>query len=108
MSVDPVFRRLPGDDGERVTIEFEGVALSARAGDSVASALLACGYRSTRNTPVSGAPRGPFCMMGSCFECLVEIDGQPNCQGCMVAVRDGMTVRRMRGVAGVDAGLADD
>ena len=47
-------------------------------------------------------------MMGSCFECLVEIDGQPNCQGCMVAVRDGMTVRRMRGVAGVDAGVPGD
>lgn len=108
MSVDPLFRRLPRDGGEQVTIEFEGVAVSACVGDSVASALLAGGHSSTRNTPVSGAPRGPFCMMGACFECLVEIDGQSNCQGCMVTVREGMRVRRMQDVAGLDAGVPGD
>jgi succinate dehydrogenase/fumarate reductase-like Fe-S protein len=50
-----------------------------------------------RETAVSGGPRNPYCMMGVCFDCLVEIDGVPNRQGCMVAVRDGMRIRRQRG-----------
>jgi predicted molibdopterin-dependent oxidoreductase YjgC len=46
---------------------------------------------------VSGEPRAPYCMMGVCFECLVEVDGVPNVQACMTSVREGMTVRRQHG-----------
>ncbi|MFU1477288.1 (2Fe-2S)-binding protein [Roseovarius sp. C7] len=45
-----------------------------------------------RRTPVSGAPRGPFCMMGACFDCLVEIDGVAR-QACMVEVCAGLDIR---------------
>jgi D-hydroxyproline dehydrogenase subunit gamma len=45
-----------------------------------------------RTTPVSGAQRGPFCMMGVCFDCLVEIDEQPNCQACTTRVAPGMRI----------------
>jgi len=48
--------------------------------------------------------RGPFCLMGSCFDCLVEIDGIPNRQACMVEVTEGMTVRRQAGAALLGAG----
>ena len=41
---------------------------------------------------MSGAPRGPFCMMGVCFECLVVIDGTGNRQACMVPLQAGMAV----------------
>lgn len=88
------FTRLP-DAPRRVVIDFEGAPLEAREGDSVAAALLASGHVVTRATPVSGAARGPFCMMGACFDCLMEIDGVANLQACMVPVRDGLTVRRM-------------
>jgi len=94
-----------------VTLSFEGQAVAARAGDTVAAALLAAGHFAVRATPVSGAPRGPFCMMGACFECLVEIDGEANRQACMAEVAEGMTVRAMRGARPVPAtaeGLADD
>ncbi|MEZ5620583.1 MAG: (2Fe-2S)-binding protein [Burkholderiaceae bacterium] len=40
----------------------------------------------------SRAPRAPMCLMGVCFDCLVEIDGRPNVQACMVEVREGMRV----------------
>jgi hypothetical protein len=51
----------------------------ARAQDSVASLLLnTCGPETYRRSPVSGLPRAPLCMMGVCFECLVEVDGQSN------------------------------
>jgi predicted molibdopterin-dependent oxidoreductase YjgC len=94
---DPHFERLPEAPTEAVRIVFEGETLTAMRGDTVAAAVLAAGHLQTRTTPVSGAPRGPFCMMGMCFECLLEIDGQPNRQGCMVEVREGMSVRRMEG-----------
>ena len=76
---------------------FENRAVTACEGDSVAAALLAAGLSSLRDTPVSGAPRGPYCMMGVCFDCLVEIDGVPNRQACLTAAADGMVVRRQRG-----------
>jgi predicted molibdopterin-dependent oxidoreductase YjgC len=40
--------------------------------------------------------------MGTCFECLVQVDGQPNVQACMVAVRAGMQVRRARGARALE------
>lgn len=78
---------------------FEGTAVTARAGDTVAAALLAAGHWTLRRTPAGGRPRGPFCMMGVCFDCLVEVDGIPDRQACMIQVRDGMRVRRQDGAA---------
>lgn len=86
-------------EGKVLTITFEGVPVPAHAGDSVAAALLAAGHLVFRDTAVSGSPRGPFCMMGACFDCLVEIDGMPARQACMTTVQDGMRVARQRGAA---------
>ena len=97
-------RRIDRDDTQDVTIEFEGEPLTARAGDSVAAALLAGDHSAFRTTPVSGAERGPYCMMGSCFDCLVEIDGVANRQACMTQVREGMRVSRQQGAG--DIGLS--
>ena len=102
------FNRLPDAAARPVAITFEGAEIAAREGDSVAAALLAAGIAATRTTPVSGAPRGPFCMMGVCFECLVEIDGEANRQACMVQVREGMAVRPMRGARAPDTESGDD
>jgi predicted molibdopterin-dependent oxidoreductase YjgC len=92
-----MFRRLPDRAGSPVTFTFDGMPVTASAGDSVAAALLAAGIRACRTTPVSGAPRGPYCMMGVCFECLVRIDGVGNRQGCLVPVREGMKVETQKG-----------
>jgi predicted molibdopterin-dependent oxidoreductase YjgC len=91
-----MFRRLHSD-GESVAVWLDGERIEARAGESVAAALLAAGQRAFRTTPVSGAPRGPWCMMGACFDCLVEIDGEANLQACMIPVREGMRIARQRG-----------
>lgn len=76
-----------------VRFSFDGAVVEAREGDSVAAALLAAGVERFRTTP-QGQPRLPYCLMGVCFDCLLEIDGEANCQGCMVEVREGMQVRR--------------
>jgi predicted molibdopterin-dependent oxidoreductase YjgC len=80
-----------------VTIWWGDTQIQARPGDSVAVALLAAGVNTTRTTATSGAPRGPYCMMGACFECLAEVDGVANVQTCMTEVRDGMHVRCQKG-----------
>ena len=91
------FRRLPCRASEQIELWIDGERVQARAGDTVAAAVLAAGLRDTRTTPVSDSPRAPYCLMGVCFECLMEIDGEPNRQACMIPVRDGMRVRRQQG-----------
>ena len=97
-----MFVRLPEADASTVSITVEGNDVKAAAGDSVAAALLAAGFDHCRTTPVSGAPRAPYCMMGVCFECLVIIDGIGNRQGCLVPVREGMRVELQRGKRDID------
>jgi D-hydroxyproline dehydrogenase subunit gamma len=92
-----MFRRVPDRVRNLVTFTFDGTSVTAAEGDSVAAALLAIDIRVCRTTPVSGAPRGPYCMMGVCFECLVRIDGVGNRQGCLVPVREGMKVETQNG-----------
>ncbi len=91
-----MFKRLH-DLSAPVSFEFEGETVTAEDGETVAAALLAHGVRHVRDAVVSGRPRAPYCMIGACFECLVEIDGRPNRQACMTPVRAGMTVRRQGG-----------
>jgi predicted molibdopterin-dependent oxidoreductase YjgC len=98
--------KLRDDSVTRIAIDFEGQPLQVPGGVSVAAALLASGVRSVRTTPVTEAPRAPYCMMGVCFECLVEIDGVPNRQSCLVPVQAGMRVRIQRGARALDAGDA--
>ena len=104
MTSKPLFRVLSpaaGTDAqaEATTIQiwFNDQPLSVPGGRSVAAALLAAGVQRFRATPVSGAPRAPYCMMGACFECLVEIDGMPSRQSCLVAVQDGMRIHSQEG-----------
>ena len=95
-------RRLPlGPElerGRRVEVVVDGEPVEAYDGETVAAVLLARGEIATRRT-VSGAPRGIFCGMVVCFECLVVVDGVPNTRACMTWVRDGMRVERQDGLA---------
>ena len=92
-----MFRRTIDIKGETVAIQFEGQRLPVQAGETVAAAVLATDPGYTRTTAVSGAARAPYCLMGTCFECLMEIDGVENRQACMTIVVDGMTVNRQNG-----------
>jgi len=81
--------------GERpvVTITFGGRQLAAFEGDTVAMALWADAQVALRQSSRDGAPRGVFCNMGICYECLVIVDGV-TVRGCTTLVRDGMVVER--------------
>jgi predicted molibdopterin-dependent oxidoreductase YjgC len=101
-----MFARLPDDAATDVAITIDGEPFAARAGDTVSAALLAAGRRVFRAAPATGAPRGPYCLMGVCFECMVTVDGRPDQQACMLAVAPGMRIETGRGVraVGADAG----
>src|SRR5215470_660595 len=101
-----MFRRLErrgAAESRIVTIEFEGERIAARRGDTVATALLAASVNRFRTSAVSGSERGPYCLMGTCFECLVKIDGAGNQQACLRLVRDGMRVAHQDGAVALDA-----
>ena len=85
------FRRL-GNDGDRVRVSVDGEALEARAGDSVATALIAAGRLSFSINPKTGEPSAPFCLIGICFGCLCTVDGRPGVQACLAPVREGMAI----------------
>ncbi len=92
-----MFRRLPDAAQDMVRFTIDGRAATARRGDSVAVALLAAGIEACRTTPGRGSPRGPYCLMGVCFDCLVTIDGIGSRQGCLVPVAEGMRVETQHG-----------
>lgn len=89
-----MFQRLTDPSRKPVTFRFEDREIEGVEGDTVAAALLAAGESSLKDAPASGTPRAPYCMMGVCFECLVEIDGAGHQQACLIPVREGMEVRR--------------
>jgi len=76
-----------------IRITIDGRSVEARMGDTVAAALLANDVVACRVSSVSLSPRGPYCLMGVCFECLVTIDGVGNRQGCLIEACDGMAVQ---------------
>jgi len=97
MLTEPLFRTIAAGPNGFISVEFNGRPLTVPGQCSVAAALLAAGVSRFRSTPVSAAPRAPYCMMGACFECLLEIDGVANAQSCLVAVRPGMKIRTQEG-----------
>jgi aerobic-type carbon monoxide dehydrogenase small subunit (CoxS/CutS family) len=64
----------------------------AYPGETIAAALLACGIRTLRRTEKADAPRGVFCGMGICFDCLVTVDGRPHLRACLTPAMPGMQV----------------
>jgi len=83
--------------GARVVVTLDGRPVIAYEGESVAALLLAEGITATRVTR-DGEPRGVYCGMGVCFDCLVVVDGVPNTRACMTWVRDGMRVAHQEGL----------
>ncbi len=100
-----MFRLLDSSVSELVEIELDGEMVAVPGGVSVAAAMLFLDAVPTRRTPVSGEARAPFCMMGVCFECLLEIDDNPNRRACQVEVVAGMRIRRQGGAADSEPAL---
>lgn len=79
-----------------VSVLLDGQTVSLPGEMSVAAALLACGKIISRRSPSSGKPCSPHCLMGVCYECLMEIDGYQR-QACMTEIHEGMVINRHLG-----------
>ena len=101
---EPVVER-----GDPVEMLVDGEAVSAYAGETIAGALIAAGHRVFRYTARTGAPRGVFCGIGVCFDCVVSVEGLGRVRSCMIAVQPGMRVslRAPEVSSGKESGATD-
>ncbi len=80
------------DRGARVWITVDGRRVEACEGEPIAAALAAAGIRVLRRTRKRKEPRGLYCAIGRCTDCVMTVDGQPSVRTCVTPVRDGMVV----------------
>lgn len=78
-----------------VEFTFDGSAVTAHIGETVLSALMRAGISHLRDAPTDGAPRGAFCCMGLCQECLVQVDGL-RVESCRQTVTGALVVQSLR------------
>jgi len=76
---------------------FDGQPVPFAEGQTVGAALTAAGVRSWRSTRRDGRPRGIFCGIGVCFDCLITVDGQPNLRACLLEAAPDMAVTTQEG-----------
>lgn len=75
-----------------VRFRFDGRVLEAHEGEPIAAALLANGIRTIRHQLASGAPRGIYCAIGHCFDCVATVNGVPGVRTCLTPVSEGLEV----------------
>lgn len=80
------------DDKEDISFTFNEKKYKAKEGDSISAAFFSNNILINRKTP-NDTPRGSFCFMGVCFECLVNIDGKNGIQSCKSKLIDGMEIK---------------
>lgn len=84
------------DSSDTLTVFIDGESVLAKPNDTVAAVMLSHTGAAMRHSD-KGSARSAYCMMGVCFDCLVEVDGCPNTQACMVVVQEGMVIKRQVG-----------
>ena len=87
------------DRGVPFEFSFDGAPLKAYHGETVGAALVAAGVTTFRTTRIGAKPRGIFCGIGICFDCLVVVDGKPNLRACVTLATPGMVVLIQNGSA---------
>ncbi len=86
------------EKGKKVKFTYDGKEIEGYEGEPIASALMAAGVRVHRHTRREGAPRGVFCAIGRCTDCVMVVDGEVNVRTCITPLREGMTVQTQNGL----------
>lgn len=92
----PILGKVP--EKPMVKVQLDGLPLEAMEGEPIATALLANGIRLCRYTPKRHEPRGIFCGIGQCTDCLMQVNGVPNVRTCVTPVQEGMDIRTQDGL----------
>jgi len=82
---------------KEITITVDGEPVTAYEGDMIAAALVAAGWRHFRLTRRHGEPRGIFCAIGRCTDCVMNVNGRPNVRTCITPVEAGMVITTQTG-----------
>jgi len=94
-------------NGELVDITVDGKKIKAYAGEMVAAALVASGIKVFRYTEKYNQPRGIFCAIGRCTDCVMEVNGKPNVRTCITSVSKDMVINTQKGL-GVGEGYKNE
>jgi predicted molibdopterin-dependent oxidoreductase YjgC len=89
---------LPDDTEPDCTIYYDGKPIPAKSGEPIAAALLAAGVRVFRETAKKRSPRGIFCGIGRCTDCVMIVNGEPNVRTCVTPASQGMKVQKQKGL----------
>lgn len=81
-----------------IEIEVDGEKIRAIEGEPIAAALIASGRCVFRYTERFSEPRGIFCAIGGCTDCLMEVNGRPNVRSCVTSAEPGMKIRTLKGL----------
>ena len=88
--------------GRIVKFEYDGKAMEGCEGEPIAVALRANGVVIHRYTSKYGEPRGVFCAIGRCTDCVMIVDGKPNVRTCITPLAEGMKVQTQYGIQSKD------
>lgn len=80
--------------GAGFDVEIDGQTVTAYHGETIATVLIASGYRLVRHSSITGEPRGLNCGMGLCYECLVTVNGKANLRACVTPISPGDCIER--------------
>ena len=87
----------PAQPVEMVEITVDGKKLQARKGEVIAAVLMANGIKVHRHTARRHEPRGIYCGIGQCTDCVMVVNGKPNVRTCITPVEDGMVIETQEG-----------
>ena len=87
------------EKGRLVTFFYDGRPMQGYEGEPIAVALKAAGVMVHRHTKKYDRPRGVFCAIGRCTDCVMVVNGKPNVRTCVTPLEEGMTVQTQYGVS---------
>lgn len=88
----PILEYLDMKDRKKVYIIVNGKKVEAYEGEPIAAALIANGVKVFRKTPKLKSPRGVFCVLGRCADCIMNVNGTPSIRTCVTPVKEGMII----------------
>lgn len=102
LRIKPPYEAAEIERGEPFEFSFGGQPITAYHGETVGTALMAAGIATFRTTRQGGRPRGIFCGIGICFDCLVVVEGRLNQRACLIPAQPGLQVEPQEGAGQLD------
>lgn len=97
IAAHPILDEFP--KGKLVRFELDGKEMEGYEDEPIAAALRAAGVMIHRHTTKLDQPRGIFCAIGRCTDCVMVVNGKPNTRTCITPLKEGMVIQTQYGVS---------